>query len=156
MKVMSFGLQGSSSVLMRVMNSAMSQELYTSRPEDSSLGDLPRGGPRAHGPLHRSVVVYMKDLLCYSPSLEQHQQDIREVLTIFREEKHFVKALECEFGRWSKVLLGHRASSAGLAVDPRKVAAVRYWPVPSSNVDLRRFIRLCNYYRRFFDTYVDS
>ncbi len=42
-----------------------------------------------------------------------------------------------------------------MAVDPRKVAAVRDWPVSTSNVDLRRFIGLCDYYRRFVDSYAD-
>ncbi len=47
--------------------------------------------------------------------------------------------------------LGHRVSAAGVAVDPRKVAAVQEWLVLTSSVDLRRFIGLCNYYRRFVD-----
>jgi len=46
-------------------------------------------------------------------------------------------------------------SAAGVAVDPRKVAAVRDWPVPFTNADLRRFVGLCNYYRRFVDGYAD-
>ena len=42
-----------------------------------------------------------------------------------------------------------------MAVNQRKVAAVRHWPVPQSNVELRRFVGLCNYYRRFVDGYAD-
>ncbi len=52
----------------------------------------------SHGPLHRSIVIYMDDLLCYSPSLEQHLQDVREVLAILRQDKLYVKASKCEFG----------------------------------------------------------
>ena len=159
-RVMPFGLQGSSSVLMRVMNSAMTRGL---RPSDSDpappgAGGLPpdqAGIPGAHGPLHRSVVVYMDDLLCYSSTLEQHLQDVREVLAILRQKKLYVKASKCEFGRQELGFLGHRVSAAGVAVDPRKVAAVQEWPVPTSSVDLRRFIGLCNYYRRFVDAYAD-
>ena len=171
-KVMPFGLQGSSSVLMRVMNAAMTRGLRTnaggedaeSRPGDTSVpgavawSDLPqghRGVPGASGPLHRSVVVYMDDLLCYSSSLEQHLRDVREVLAILRQEKLYVKASKCAFGREELGFLGHRVSGAGVSVDPRKVAAVREWPAPPSNVELRQFVGLCNYYRRFVKGYAD-
>ena len=97
-KVMPFGLQGSSSVLMRVMNAAMTQGLHPTEGDTAPSGGV-RGIPGAEGPLHRSVVVYMDDLLCYSPSLEQHLLDVREVLSILRQEKLFVKASKCEFGR---------------------------------------------------------
>jgi hypothetical protein len=125
-KVMPFGLQGSSSVLMRVMNAAMTNGLHPSTDGSAPLpGDRGTGVPGARGPLHRSVVVYMDDLLCYSPSLEQHLRDVREVLAILRQEKLFVKASKCEFGRSELGFLGHRVSAAGVAVDPRKVSAVR-------------------------------
>ena len=117
--------------------------------------DAGPGVPGARGPLHRSVVVYMDDMLCYSPSLEQHLKDVREVLAILRQERLYVKASKCEFGRRELGFLGHRVSAAGVAVDPRKVAAVRDWPVPDSSVALRRFVGLCNYYRRFVAEYAD-
>ena len=98
----------------------------------------------------------MDDMLCYSPSLEQHLLDVREVLTILRQEKLYVKASKCEFGRPELGFLGHRISAAGVAVDPRKVAAVQEWPTPTSNVEVRRFAGLCNYYRRFVDEYSDK
>jgi hypothetical protein len=70
---MPFGLQESSSVLTRVMHSAMTRGLHTddamvSADCRSSVG----GVPGTRGPLHRSVVDYMDDILCYSPTLEQH------------------------------------------------------------------------------------
>ena len=153
-KVMPFGVQGASSVLMRVMNGAMTRGLRQHgdqpNPRPSTVAS---GVPGAPGPLHRSVVVYMDDLLCYSPTLEQHLKDVREVLGILRQEKLYVKATKCAFGRGELGFLGHRVSAAGVAVDPQKVAAVRDWPTPTTNVDLRRFVGLCNYYRRFIDGY---
>ena len=222
-KVMPFGLQGSSSVLMRVMNAALTQGLRPPAADHgpslsggvaggvsgsggplagvagaalggglgvgcggpaasggipavggTAVGDggaaagagraatagraapvPPAGVPGAGGPLHRSVVVYMDDVLCYSPSLEQHLKDVREVLAILRQERLYVKASKCEFGRSELGFLGHRVSAEGVSVDPRKVSAVRDWPVPDSNADLRRFVGLCNYYRRFVDEYAD-
>ena len=137
---------------MLVMKSAMTQDLRTPTPDvdqPERVGAMGHGVPGASGPLHRSVVVYMDDLLCYSPTLEQHLRDVREVLAILRQEKLYVKASKCEFGRGELGFLGHRVSAAGVAVDPRKVAAVRDWPTPSSNVDLRHFIGFCKYYRCF-------
>ncbi len=135
---MPFGLQGSSSVLMRVMKSTMTQDLRTPTPDvdqPERVGAAGHGVPGASGPLHRSVVVYMDAIL--------------------RQEKLYVKASKCEYGRGELGFLGHRVSAAGVAVDPRKLAAVRDWPTPTSNVGLRRFIGLCNYYRRFVDGYAD-
>jgi hypothetical protein len=150
---MPFGLQGSSSVLMRVMNAAMTRGLRDNAVTDAAGVD--RGVPGATGPLYRSVVVYMDDLLCSSPSLEQHLRDVREVLAILWQEKLYVKASECAFGREELGFLGHRVSGAGVAVDSRKVAAVREWPTPSFTAELRQFIGLCNYYRRFVEGYAD-
>ena len=126
------------------MNSAMTRGLHHQgdkpNPRTSAVAS---GVPGAPGPLHRSVVVYMDDLLCYSPTLEQHLKDVREVLGILRQEKLYVKATKCAFGRSELGFLGHRVSAAGVAVDPQKVAAVRNWPTPTTNVDLRRFVGLC-------------
>ena len=66
-----------------------------------------RGVPGVTGPLHRAVVVYMDYLLCYSPSLEQHLRDVREVLAIPRQEKLYVKVSKCAFGREELGFLGH-------------------------------------------------
>ena len=160
-KVMPFGLQGSSSVLMRVMNAAMTRGLCPAAQAQPPTGPGPVAGatgsgvPGAKGPLHRSVVVYVDDLLCFSPSLEQHLKDVKEVLAILRQEKLYVKASKCAFGREELGFLGHRVSAAGVAVDPRKVSAVRDWPTPTSGVELRRFVGLCNYYRRFVDGFAD-
>jgi hypothetical protein len=139
---MPFGLQGSSSVLMRVMNAAMTrgllQNLSTPAAEAAvaaalatSAGSVAaRGVLEASGPLHWSVAVYMDDLLCYSPSLEQHIRacDVLEVLVILLQEKLYTKASKCAFVREELGFLGHRVSGVGVSVDPSKVATVRNWP----------------------------
>ncbi len=61
----------------------------------SDPGRVDQGVPWASGPLHRSVVVYMDDLLCYSPSLEQHHRDVWEVLAILQQEELYGKASKC-------------------------------------------------------------
>jgi hypothetical protein len=113
---MPFKLQGSSSVLMRVMNSAMTRGLRSSDPAPPGAGGLPgtlppdqAGVPGARGPLHRSVVVYMDDLLCYSSTLKKHLHDSR-IFRMCGKSSQFsakksstsnltVEASKCEFGR---------------------------------------------------------
>ena len=89
----------------------------------------------------------------FSPTLEQHLQEVLEVLAILRQEKLYVRAVKCEFRRAELGFLGHRVSAAGVAVDPRKLAAVRDLLVSASSPDLRCFIGLCNYYSRFMESY---
>ena len=75
---------------MRVMNEAMTEGR-------KDAGDLHgKGGvPGAIGPLYQCVVVYMDDLLIYSPTLEQHVKDVNEILAILWERKLFAKAAKC-------------------------------------------------------------
>ena len=126
-KVMPFGLQGG--VLMRVTNSVV-EHRHDAEPSPGGSGAGPDGpvpGPPtfgvlgASGPLHQCVVVYM-NLPCYNPLLGQHLRDVREVLTILRKEKLYLKASKCAFCE-ELGFLGRRVSAAGVAVDPRKVAA---------------------------------
>jgi hypothetical protein len=115
-----------------------------------------RGGvPGASGPLGRCALVYMDDCLVHSPTLAQHLLDVAEVLEIFRRRKLFAKSSKCEFGRRELGFLGHRLSSAGVSVDPRKVQSILEWATPTSCTEVRRFTGLANYYRRFVEGYAE-
>ena len=74
---------------------------------------------------------------------------VRMVLETLRHHKLYAKASKCQFGRSSVGFLGHVISERGVAVDPRKVAAVAEWATPTSCTDVRRFVGLANYYRKF-------
>ena len=115
-----FGLQGASSLLMRVMNPALTVGLGA----PSAIGG---GVPGASGPLGRCALVYMDDCLVHSPTLEQHLLDVAEVLETFRRHKLYAKSSKCEFGRQELGFLGHRLSAAGVSVDPRKVQSIVEW-----------------------------
>ena len=90
----------------------------------------------------------MCDLLCHSPSLEQHLRDVREVLSILRQEKLYVKASKRDFGRAELGFLGHRVSAAGVAVCTRKGRG-------PCGIGLFRHPTSSYYYRRFVDGYAD-
>ena len=99
--------------------------------------------------LGRFVQVYMDDILIFSTSLEEHRRHVRMVLATLRHHQLYAKASKCEFGRTAVGFLGHVISEHGVAVDPRKVAAIRDWAPPGSCSDVRRFVGLANYYRKF-------
>ena len=164
--VVPFGLQGSSSLLMRVMNQALTVGLDfpgssplaagpDSCPQPQADLSLRAGVPGASGPLGRCALAYMDDCLVHSPTLEQHLLDVAEVLEIFRRRKLFVKSSKCEFGRQELGFLGHRLSQAGVSVDPRKVQSIVEWATPTSCAEVRRFTGLANYYRRFVEGYAE-
>jgi hypothetical protein len=110
--VVPYGLQGASSLLMRVMNAALTEGAGTS----SADGEKPRrlGIPGAAGPLGRCAVVYMDDILVHSTTRAQHVKDVEEVLATLRRHKLFAKSSKCEFGRQELGFLGHRLSAAGV------------------------------------------
>ena len=103
--------------------------------------------------LDKSVVVYLDDILIYSRSWEDHKRHIAEVLERLREHKLYAKVSKCEFGKVEVEFLGHIVTQSGVKVDAKKVEAVRSWPLPQNIHDLRAFLGLSNYYRRFVQNY---
>ena len=170
--VVPYGLQGSSSLLMRVMKQALTVGLdfpaaqpgpapgtatgaAAHGPRTLGAAVIHAGVPGASGPLGRSALGYMDDCLCHSTTLEQHLHDVREVLEIFRRRKLYCKLSKCEFGRKELGFLGHRLSAAGVSVDPRKVQSIVEWATPTSCAEVRRFTGLAGYYRRFVEGYAE-
>ena len=99
--------------------------------------------------LGQFVQVYMDDILLFSRTREEHRHHVRLVLETLRHNQLYAKASKCEFGRSSVGFLGHIISARGVAVDPRKIEAIRTWARPVSCTDVRRFVGLSNYYRKF-------
>ena len=99
--------------------------------------------------LDRFVIVYLDDILIYSPSMEEHQKHVRQVLDRLREMKLYCKPSKCEFFMKSINFVGHLISHNEIHMEPGKLQAVRDWPVPKNIKDLRSFLGFCNFYRRF-------
>ncbi|MCI44061.1 retrotransposon protein putative Ty3-gypsy subclass, partial [Trifolium medium] len=97
------------------------------------------------------VVVFIDDILIYSKSEEEHREHLRVVLQVLEEKKLYAKLSKCEF--WMKEInfLGQVISSEGIAVDPAKVEAVLQWSTPESISEIRSFLGLAGYYRRFIE-----
>ena len=97
------------------------------------------------------VIVFIDDILIYSRSKEEHEHHLRIVLGILKEKKLYAKFSKCEFWLSSVAFLGHVVSKEGIMVDPKKIEAVRDWVRPTSVTEIRSFLGLAGYYRRFVE-----
>ncbi|XP_015945299.1 uncharacterized protein LOC107470406 [Arachis duranensis] len=95
------------------------------------------------------IVVFIDDILIYSKIEREHEEHLRTVLQILRTRKLYAKLLKCEFWTEKVAFLGHVISQGGIAVDPSKIEAVVAWEPPTTVTEVRSFLRLPGYYRRF-------
>ena len=95
------------------------------------------------------VSVYIDDLLVYSKTLEEHLQHLSRVMNRLREVNLKLQPAKCHFFRQSVEFLGHILTPQGLMPNTKQVTAVKDFPIPRNVTDLRRFLDLASYYRRF-------
>ena len=101
--------------------------------------------------LDKFVVVFIDDILIYSRSEEEHKEHLRAVLQRLREHQLYAKFSKCEFWLKQVGFLGHVLSAEGIAVDPSKVKDVLDWLPPATVSQIRSFLGLAGYYRRFIE-----
>ena len=102
--------------------------------------------------LRKFVLVFFDDILIYSKSLEDHVCHVAAVMDLLRSYTLYAKKSKCCFGVSQVEYLGHYISAKGVSIDPKKVEALAQWPVPSTIKQLRGFLGLTRYYRRFVIT----
>jgi hypothetical protein len=95
------------------------------------------------------VVVYFDDILVFSKSLEDHVVHLRDVLQVLRNERLYANMEKCIFGVDKLVFLGFVVSSKGVHVDETKIDAIKTWPQPTNLLQVRSFLGLAGFYRRF-------
>ena len=127
--VMSFGLTNAPAYFMYLMNSVFMPEL------------------------DKFIVVFIDDKLIYSKDEAEHEQHLRIVLQRLRDHKLYAKFSKCEFWLDTVKFLGHTISSEGISVDPSKVQEVMNWKPPTSVHQIRSFLGLTGYYRRFISDF---
>ena len=104
-----------------------------------------------HEFLDKFVIVFIDDILIYSKSEEEHAEHLRMVLNLLREKELYGKFSKCAFWLKEVLFLGHLISGKGLEVDPRKIEAVVKWEPPLNVSELRSFLGMAGYYRRFVE-----
>lgn len=99
--------------------------------------------------LRKCVLVFFDDILVYSATPAEHIEHLKLVLQLLAKDKWQVKLSKCTFAQQKLTYLGHIISADGIATDPSKIAAVQSWPLPESVKDVRSFLGLAGYYRKF-------
>ena len=98
-------------------------------------------------------LVYLDDIIVFSKTEDEHLEHLRKVMTLLRENKLYVNPEKCSFFASEVNYLGHIVSKDGLRADPKKTQAVTNWPMPKDRHDVRAFLGLSNYFRRFVKDY---
>ena len=103
--------------------------------------------------LDRFVIVFIDDILVYSKTEEEHEEHLGLALQTLREHHLYAKLSKCDFWIREVSFLGHVISERGVEVDQKKVEAVMQWPRPTSVTEIRSFLGLAGYYRRFVQNF---
>jgi hypothetical protein len=125
--IMSFGLTNAPAYFMNLMNKVFMEYL------------------------DRFVVVFIDDILIYSKSESDHEEHLRLVLQTLRDNQLYAEFSKCEFWIDMVPFLGHIISNGGIAVDPAKVKEIVAWSIPTTVTEVRSFLGLGGYYRRFIE-----
>ena len=99
--------------------------------------------------LDKFVIVFLDDVLIYSRTLAEHRKHVRQVLDVLRQHQLYCKESKCEFFRDHVEFLGHRVDRDGMHMMEDKVRAIRDWPTPTAVEDIRSFLGMVGYYRKF-------
>ncbi|GJX20666.1 reverse transcriptase domain-containing protein [Tanacetum coccineum] len=103
--------------------------------------------------LDKFVIVFIDDILIYSKSEEEHEVHLKTILDLLQKEKLYAKFSKCEFWLQEVQFLGHVVNHDGIHVDPSKVESVKNWKTPESSTEIRSFLGLAGYYRRFIENF---
>ncbi|KAI3695430.1 hypothetical protein L1987_78427 [Smallanthus sonchifolius] len=127
--VMSFGLTNAPAVFMDLMNRVCKPYL------------------------DKFVIVFIDDMLIYSRTKEDHEHHLKLILELLRNEKLYAKFSKCEFWIREVHFLRHVINKEGIHVDPSKIEAIKNWEAPKTPTEVRQFLGLAGYYRRFIENF---
>ncbi|GKB26448.1 putative reverse transcriptase domain-containing protein, partial [Tanacetum coccineum] len=101
--------------------------------------------------LDKFVIVFIDDILIYLRNKQEHAEHLKLILELLKKEQLYAKFSKCEFWIPKVQFLGHVIDSQGIHVDPAKIESVKDWASPKSATEIRQFLGLAGYYRRFIE-----
>ncbi|KAD6796220.1 hypothetical protein E3N88_07116 [Mikania micrantha] len=101
--------------------------------------------------LDKFVIVFIDDILIYSQTEEEHAEHLRLLLELLKQEQLYAKFSKCDFWMREVQFLGHIVNEKGIHVDPAKIEAIKNWEAPKTPTEVRQFLGLAGYYRRFIE-----
>ena len=99
--------------------------------------------------------VYVDDILVYSSDFDQHLKHLQEIFDRLRKANLKLKPSKCHFAAKEVKYLGHKFTKEGIMVDKEKIASVISYPRPKTQGEVRSYLGLCNYYRKFVKGYAE-
>ncbi|GJT21501.1 putative reverse transcriptase domain-containing protein [Tanacetum coccineum] len=124
-QVMSFGLTNAPAVFMDLMNHVCNPYL------------------------DKFVIVFIDDILVYSKDEKEHEKHLKIILELLKKERLYAKFLKCDLWLDLVQFLGHVIDHSGVHLDPAKIEAIKSWVAPMTPTEVRQFLGLAGYYRRF-------
>ena len=100
-------------------------------------------------PHRQNAIVYLDDVLVFSKTLAEHKAHVDGVLRALRNARLRLSEAKCVFGTLETSFVGFRVNRYGIHTEEKKVKAVRDWTTPKSPTELRGFLGLAGYYRKF-------
>ncbi|GKA82764.1 putative reverse transcriptase domain-containing protein [Tanacetum coccineum] len=104
--------------------------------------------------LDKFVIVFIDDILIYSKDEKEHEEHLKAILELLKKEKLYAKFSKCEFWIPKVHFLGHVIDSRGIHVDPAKIESIKDWASPKTPTEIRQFLGLAGYYRRFIEGFL--
>lgn len=103
--------------------------------------------------LRKFALIFFDDILIYSSSVDQHVHHLQQVFDLMRKHSLYAKRSKCDFATTMVEYLGHFIEARGVSTDPKKIKAVKEWPIPATLKQLRGFLGLAGYYRKFVKSF---
>ncbi|GJW34945.1 putative reverse transcriptase domain-containing protein [Tanacetum coccineum] len=101
--------------------------------------------------LDKFMIVFIDDILIYSKSKQEHEEHLKLILELLKKEQLYAKFSKCEFWIPKVHFLGQVIDSQGIHVDPANIESIKDWASPKTATEIRQFLGLAGYYRRFIE-----